>query len=153
MPPTPSASANPKPFSPTAFCGDTIRRRPLSFAIAAATALVVLAGTARAADPNGNWKWTMTGPNGQEFQASASLKSEGDKLTGKVTRGEMSTDISEGSFKDDEVSFTVIRERNGQKITAKYKGKVEGDAIKGKIDFKFGDNDRSVDWNATREKK
>ena len=131
----------------------SIMLRPLCFAFAAATALVVLAGTARAADPNGTWKWTLTGPNGQEFQASATLKQEGDKLTGKVTRGEMSTDISDGTFKDDEVAFTVMRERNGQKFTAKYKGKVEGDALKGKIDIKFGDNERSVDWNATREKK
>ncbi len=127
--------------------------RPMHFALAAATAVVVLATTARAADPNGTWKWTFTTQNGQEIESSVTLKQEGDKLTGKVTRGEQSTDISDGTFKDGEVSFNVVRERNGQKFTAHYAGKVEGDALKGKIEIKFGDNERSFDWNATREKK
>jgi hypothetical protein len=34
-------------------------------------------------------------------------------------------------YKDGELSFTITRERNGQKMTTKYAGKVSGDTIKG----------------------
>ncbi len=128
-------------------------RRSLQFALAAAAALVVLSAIARAADPSGTWKWSFTTQNGEKRESSVTLKQEGDKLTGKVMRGERSTDISDGTFKSDEVSFNVVNERNGQKFTAHYSGKLDGDAIKGKIEIKFGDNERSFDWEATREKK
>ena len=37
-------------------------------------------------------------------------------------------------FKNDEVSFTTTFERNGVSRTTKYKGKVEGNTIKGKTE-------------------
>jgi hypothetical protein len=106
-----------------------------------------------AADPNGTWKWTFTTQNGQDIQISVTLKAEGEKLTGKVSRNDQSTDITDGTFKNDEVSFNVERERNGQKFVSKYKGKVEGDAINGKIEIELGGDTRSFDWKPTREKK
>ena len=51
-----------------------------------------------------------------------------------------------------EVSFTVTRERNGQKITSKYKGKLDGDKIKGKVTTERDGQERSVDFEAKREK-
>jgi hypothetical protein len=123
------------------------------------TALTLLifacsAASARAAaDPNGTWKWTFTTQNGQDIQISVTLKAEGEKLTGKVSRNDQSTDITDGTFKNDEVSFNVERERNGQKFVSKYKGKVEGDAINGKIEIELGGDTRSFDWKPTREKK
>lgn len=121
----------------------------------AAGALLVFSATnaQAAADPNGTWKWTFTGQGGQEIQLSVTLKQEGEKLTGKVTRGDQTTEISDGSFKDDEVKFNVERERDGNKFVAKYKGKVEADSLKGTIEFEFGGETRSFEWNATRDKK
>ncbi len=116
-------------------------------------ALGCLSAAANAADPNGTWKWTFTTQGGMEIKISAELKLDGEKLTGKVSRGDQSTDISDGTFKDDEVAFNVVRERDGQKVTAKYKGKVEGDSLKGKIEFEFNGESRSFDWMATRDKK
>ena len=120
-------------------------------------ALLVLMGTAASAraagDPNGTWKWTFTTQNGQEIQIAVTLKAEGEKLTGQVTRNDQSTDITDGTFKNDEVAFNVERERNGQKFVSKYKGKVEGDAINGKIEIELGGETRSFDWKPTREKK
>jgi hypothetical protein len=124
------------------------------FAVACLT-LGCLAATATAADkpdPNGNWKWTFTTQNG-DIEISMTLKADGEKLTGSVSRNEMKADITDGTFKDDEVAFQVVRERNDQKIISKYKGKVEGDSIKGKIEFEFNGESRSFDWDAKREKK
>ncbi len=131
-----------------------IRRSAIGKLYIALSVWTVLAGTALAAgDPNGVWKWTFTGQNGQEIQLSVTLKQDGDKLTGNVMRGDQSTEISDGTFKDDTVAFNVVRERDGNKFVAKYNGKVEADSIKGKIEFEFGGETRSFDWNATRDKK
>ncbi len=50
------------------------------------------------------------------------------------------------------MSFKVTRERNGQTFTVNYKGKLEGDTIKGTIEFNFGGESRSRDWEAKRSK-
>jgi hypothetical protein len=52
----------------------------------------------------------------------------------------------------DEVTFTVNREFNNQKFTIKYKGKVEGDTIKGKTEFERNGEAQSRDWEAKRAK-
>ena len=43
-------------------------------------------------------------------------------------------EIEKGTFKDDEVKFETTFERNGNTFKTKYKGKVEGDKIKGKTE-------------------
>jgi len=128
--------------------------RPSSVRILLATTALLLGllATAQAADPSGNWKWTITAPTG-EFEISFAAKVDGEKLTGTVTRDTNTTAIMDGKFKDGEVSFTVVRERDGQKFTSKYKGKLDGDAIKGTIDVDVNGDTFNFEWNAKREKK
>lgn len=81
------------------------------------------------------------------------LKLDGDKLTGAMLgRNNQETAIEEASFKDGEVAFSVTRERNGQKFTTKYKGKLDGDTIKGKSEGTRDGQTQSRDWEAKREK-
>ena len=106
-----------------------------------------------AADVNGKWTWEMEGRNGQKRVQSLTLKAEGDKLTGSVPgRNGQETAIENGSFKDGEVKFEVTRERQGNKMTTKYSGKVEGNKITGKIQSpgRDGGEGRSRDWVATK---
>ena len=44
------------------------------------------------------------------------------------------TKIEDATVKDGKVSFTVTRERNGNKIVQKFSGKLEGDTLKLKIE-------------------
>ena len=77
------------------------------------------------------------------FELSLALKQEGEKLTGAVTlpMGQ-AIDIKDGMFKNDEVSFITEVERNGNTFKTKYKGKVEGDTIKGTTEReRNGEND------------
>ena len=122
--------------------------------LAAFVVVGFLAATAQAADPNGTWKWKRMGQNGQEFEMSLDLKSEGEKLTGQIAlpMGDK-VEIKDGAFKNDEVSFTTTFEFNGNSITVKYKGKVEGDTIKGKTERERNGEVMSRDWEAKREKK
>ena len=114
--------------------------------------LVAVAQGADKADPNGTWKWSVTF-NNQTRDVTLKLKLDGDKLTGKISgRNNTETDIEDATFKDNEVSFSVTRERNGQKFVTKYKGKIDGDTIKGKSESERNGQNQSRDWEAKREK-
>jgi hypothetical protein len=118
--------------------------------------IAATAGTAVAKDrpnPTGTWKWTINA-GGQSREATLKLNLEGEKLTGAVLgRDGKEIAIQDANYKDGEVSFTVTRERNGQKVLTKYQGKVEGDTIKGKIEFERDGQTQSRDWEAKRAKE
>lgn len=127
--------------------------------MAAAVALLALTGIAIAADtkadPNGTWKFSQE-QRGNTVERTLKLKLSGDKLEGTVTSGrenDQEVKIEDATFKDGEVAFNVTREFNGNKFVSKYKGKVDGDTIKGKIETERNGEKREVDWNAKREKK
>lgn len=121
--------------------------------------VLVITGTAglvraeEKADPTGTWKWSVTF-NNQTFEPVLKLKLDGDKLSGTMSgRDNTETAIDDGKFKDGEVSFSVTRERNGQKRTTTYKGKLDGDTIKGKSERERNGQKVETDWEAKREKK
>ena len=109
------------------------------------------------ADPSGTWTWSTPGRDGGEARKSTlKLKADGDKVTGTVSapgrEGQTrDVEITNGKLKGDEISFDVVREFNGNKMTAKYSGKISGDSIKGKIETERDGNARSRDWEAKRE--
>lgn len=104
-------------------------------------------------DPTGTWKWTVS-MNNQDREMSVKLKLDGDKLTGTVPgRDNTEIKIDDATFKDGEVAFAVTRERDGQKFTVKYKGKIDGDVIKGKAEVERNGETRIRDWEPKREKK
>jgi len=109
-------------------------------------------------DPTGTWTWSVPGRNGgQARQSTLKLKLEGEKVTGTLTapgrQGAQARDttIEEAKLKGDELSFKVTRESNGNKIIAKYTGKISGGAIKGKIETERNGQTQSRDWEAKRE--
>jgi hypothetical protein len=120
--------------------------------LACAGLVGVANAAAKKANPDGTWKWEVNF-GGQSREMTLHLKHEGDKLTGDVEgRNGQKTEIEDGEFKDGKVSFKVTRERNGQKFTAKYEGKVNGDTIKGKVEFEREGQAQSRDWEAKRAK-
>lgn len=86
---------------------------------------------AKKGDPTGKWTWEVD-RNGQKMTMTLNLKLDGDKLTGDMPgrQGGNATKIEDGTFKDGEVSFTVTRMMQNNKIVTKYKGKVDGDTLK-----------------------
>ena len=123
-------------------------------ALAGVALMLFSAGIARAADdPTGTWKTSIT-MGDQTREITFKLKLEGDKLTGTMSgRGNQETAIENASFKDGEVAFAVTRDRQGQKVTTKYKGKLSGDTIKGTQESaRDGQTGRSRDWEAKRAK-
>lgn len=109
------------------------------------------------ADPTGTWTWTTPGRNGgPERKSTMKVKVEGEKVTGKISSpgrdGAVNEiEITEGQVKGAELTFTVVREVNGNKFTQKYNGKIEKDVIKGKVAFERNGEAQSRDWEAKRE--
>jgi hypothetical protein len=130
--------------------------RLLALVGATLLALVCTTATANAAaNPDGTWTWTFS-RQGQEIEFTLELKHEGEKLSGSVSvpfGDGIKIDIEDGTFKNDEVSFRTVIERNGNKFETKYKGKVEGDTIKGTTERERNGEVVTRDWEAKRTKK
>jgi hypothetical protein len=100
--------------------------------------LLVVAIGAFAADVSGKWTYEQQGRGGGPArQVTITLKQDGNKLTGEVPgfgRGGDAppppTQITNGKVEGDKVSFEVVREFNGNKMTTKYDGTVSGNEIK-----------------------
>jgi len=105
---------------------------------------------AAASNATGLWKWVIVTESGDSHDLSLRLKQEGDKLSGMVTVGDNEFPIFDGMVKDGEVTLKVTRERDGKTQVSKFKGTLDGDSIKGKIDSDWGGEMHSYAWNAKR---
>ena len=101
-------------------------------------------------DATGTWTWSVTF-NDRTIDFTLKLKQEGDKVTGTLSTARGDTKIEDGKCKDGEVCFKVTRERDGQKFTSTYKGKVEGNTIKGNVEFERNGEQQKRDWEAKRK--
>ena len=121
---------------------------------AALGALCFLTVAALAADPSGTWNWSAAGrPGGTPRPAHATLVFKDGALSGAVSGRNGDTPISDASFKDDgTIAFSVTREFNGNSITIKYSGKMDGDTITGTMvrPGMDGGDPVTMDWKATR---
>ena len=106
---------------------------------------------ALAADPTGTWKWTTHSPNG-DIETTLKLESRDGKLAGAYSNQFGDAAISNQSFQDDVIAFDVVRDLGGNKFVVKYRGKLEGDTIKGTIEVPGPDGGDALklDWNAKR---
>lgn len=124
-----------------------LRALCLFFALGAAAA-------ALAADPTGTWKWTTRSPGG-DIETTLKLESTGGRLAGAYSNQFGDTTISNPSFQDGVIAFEVVRNLGGDKYVVKYRGKLEGDTIKGTIEAPAHDGGRALklDWNAKRTER
>lgn len=104
------------------------------------------------AKADGNWNTALIINDGNRIEGTLKLKSDGEKLTGAVARNDSETQIQDGKISGDEIAFTVVREREGRKVTAKYKGKIAGDSIKGKVESDWSGDWQTLDWEGSRAK-
>lgn len=103
----------------------------------------------------GTWKYSFATAGGQTFEPTLKLKQDGEKVTGMLVFNQNEAPISDGQVKDGEVTFNVVRERDGQTFTSKYKGTVKGTVdgpptIKGEILSNWGNIERTNEFEAKR---
>lgn len=99
---------------------------------------LALTATMFAADITGKWTGKIETPNGSR-DVNMTFKVDGDKLTGSVAGRQGESPIENGKVSGDDISFSVTREFNGNKMTSNYTGKISGDTIK--LKYKMRDND------------
>src|SRR5262245_5204560 len=126
-----------------------MRRCTAVFLVATLTCLL---GTASAEDrdkrdPTGTWEWHI----GQRPGVKLKLKLEGDKLYGSIGDGwRRETPIENGTFKDGAFTFTVTRLVGNEKKVNTYKGKANGDTMRGTLTGEYGGRIQERNWVAKR---
>jgi hypothetical protein len=122
----------------------------------AAFALFFISLTAFAGDPTGSWKYTAQ-MAARSVESTLTLKWDNAQLTGSVDNRGGKVDISDATFADDQVKFTIERKigkgPRKKTVAVHYTGKLDGDTIKGTIDSIGRDQQPvSVTWDAQRVK-
>jgi hypothetical protein len=100
----------------------------------------------------GKWNTALILPDGNRIEGVLNLKQNGDKLDGSVILNQNETPIQEGKIAGDTINFKVLRQRDGRTVTSKYKLKVNGDDLKGKVESDWSGDWQTLDWEATRAK-
>jgi hypothetical protein len=97
--------------------------------VVGAVALLCMLASAWAADVAGKWTAQVPGRQGTT-ETTFNFKVEGNKVTGTVVSQQGEMPISDGKIEGDALTFTVVREFNGNQMKLNYKGTVAGDEIK-----------------------
>ena len=88
-----------------------------------------MAMSAFAASIDGQWTATFDTQIGEQHY-TYTFKADGEKLTGTAKNDRGSTEITAGTIKGDDVSFTENLDFNGNPLVITYTGKISGDEIK-----------------------
>ncbi len=85
----------------------------------------------------GTWKLKVEVKNGPTFEPTLKLSQTGSAVTGTYTGEQGDTPVTQALVLANELNFTVTRQKDGKNYTLRYQGKVEGDTIKGTVDYNF----------------
>jgi len=130
-----------------------VRNGKRGIAVAALTLFVSAVAWAAAAD--GKWTWKQPGrQGGAEVAMTLELKQDGEKLSGSIARegSDMKMEIKEAKITGSDISFVTVVERNGMERKTVYKGKIDGDTIKGNVINNRQGQEQSREWVANRAK-
>jgi hypothetical protein len=109
------------------------------FALVCAVALGLTVVAQAQTNVAGAWELSINGPEGV-LSATADLKQDGDKLTGTITAPQGSANMT-GNVKGKAVFLTFSMDTPQGPIEIKINGEVEGDSVKGVLDFGMGQAD------------
>jgi hypothetical protein len=99
----------------------------------------------------GTWKLKLVTANGNTVEPTLKLSTDKGMLKGTYISSRFGEhEATAIKLNGPELSWTVEFERNGQKFTGVYKGKLEAQAIKGKLAFDAAGNTTSLDFSGER---
>jgi len=115
-------------------------------AVMAGIISLLFAAAGLAADIDGHWDGSMSGPNG-DFQIGFNFKVDGAKLTGSVESPNGSIPIEDGKVDGDHISFKT--HFNDSEVT--HEGTVSGDTIQLHVEGPWGKSEMTL--KHSKEKK
>ncbi len=92
---------------------------------------------AKTADVNGVWKLKVPMKNGPTFEPTIKLTQTGGAVVGTYTGEQGDTPLNDALVMGDEFTFEVNRQKDGKSYKLRYQGKVDGDTLKGDVDYNF----------------
>ena len=114
--------------------------------VCAAFVLVLNVAIAAQGNVAGAWDLSINGPQGV-IAAGATLKQDGDKLTGTITSPQGDAPMT-GSVKGSTITLSFSMAGPDGPLEIKINGEVSGDTVKGMLDFGMG----QADFTGTRKK-
>ena len=109
--------------------------------------LALTYGLLSAADIDG--KWTAQVGKGGKVTETLTLRANGNKLTGTLERPNGTADVTEGVINGNNVSFKVVRNRDGEAATQQYRGTLSGTDLKLTVTGRRGGT-RDVDFKKAK---
>ena len=104
---------------------------------------------------SGDWVLTIPGPDGNPLNFPATLKQEGDRLTGRVARGEQAgkfLELQDGKVDGAKVSWTIKRDRDGGgTMVYRMTGTLLDGKLTGKTEAEMDGNPITTEWSAKRK--
>jgi hypothetical protein len=101
-------------------------------------------------DVVGTWKLKLEGANGNPMESALKLSAEGEKLKGTYTGRFGEHPALDLKLDGDQLSWKVDAARNGRKFKGVYKAKLEGNAIKGNVEFDLGGSTGTMEFTGER---
>jgi len=108
--------------------------------------ILLSAAVCLAADLNGRWEGTVSGPNG-DFQLVFNFHVEGSKLTGTVETPNGENSISDGKVNGDHLSFKTHFNDND----IDHQGTISGDTIDLKVEGPWGESEMKLQRAAEKK--
>ncbi len=100
---------------------------------------------------DGTWHWTFRMPDGTEVNSKVKLTQNGETVTGTTShRAGTEVAIVQGVYREGEVRFDVVRERNGVTNVTHYAGRLNGDVLTGKVESGWNGTVTQYPWVARR---
>ena len=99
----------------------------------------------------GKWDVEVATDDGQTLKSSVKIATEGDKVSGTMTTPDgKEVKIEDAKLAGDELSFKINVDFEGSALIAKFKGKIDGDKIKGQVDYDLGGQAGTLDFSAKK---
>jgi hypothetical protein len=105
---------------------------------------------AHTADVAGTWKLKVPMKDGPTFEPTVTLKQTGGAVSGSYTGEQGETPVADGLVLGDELTFEVNKQKDGKSYKLRYQGKVNGDMIKGNVDYNFDGITGFMDFDGKR---
>jgi hypothetical protein len=105
---------------------------------------------AQTADVAGTWKLKVPMKDGPTLEPTLTLTQSGATVQGTYKGENGETKITDGMVLGEEFSFDVTRQKDGKVFKLHYQGKVNGDSLKGSVDYNFEGIAGAIDYEGTR---
>jgi hypothetical protein len=102
------------------------------------------------ADVVGTWQLRFETPNGNVMEPTVKIAQDDKQLKGTFVGRSAERELNEVAIKDDQLSFHVVFERDGNEMKIAFQGQPRGESMVGSIESNFGGEPRKFDVEAKR---